>query len=238
MKRLLLKFDFKSDFLLHGLSKSQQEKVMECFETITFSKGDRLFYEDGIPTGAFYITEGKAKKYKKVIDNQEQIFYIYKKGDLLGYHALLSEERYQDSCEALETLTTQFISKENLLGLMEDIPSLKEAMLRNMAHEFGVLANTIAVLAQKAQTPRLALFLLILNNRYDDQGIELSRQDLANLIGATRESVGRTLKEFKDHGLIDIVDKKIFLSDVSGLIDKIEMPIKINKYLLGNEKVE
>lgn len=233
MKKLLIKFDFKSDFLLRDLSKPQREKVIECFETITFKRGDRLFYEDGIPTGAFYIIKGKAKKYKKVIDNQEQIFYIYKVGDLLGYHALLSDERYQDSCEALEPLTAQFISKENLLQLIEDIPSLKTAMMQNMAHEFGVLANTIAVLAQKAQTPRLALFLLILDNRYDGHGIELSRQDLSNLIGATRESVGRTLKEFKEDGLIDIRDKKIFLSDLPGLIDKIEIPIKINKHLIG-----
>ena len=232
MKRLLRKFDFMSNFLLEGLSELERKKVMECFEPMLFKKGDRLFYEDGIPTGVFYITAGKAKKYKTVIGDQEQIFYIYREGDLLGYHALLSDERYQDSCEALEHLTVQFISKENFLELLSEIPSLKAAVIKNMAHEFGVLANTISVLAQKSQIPRVALFLLILNNRYNGLGITLSRQDLSNLIGATRESVGRILKEFKDDGLIKIRSKKIFLTDLPGIIDKMEIPMEINKQLI------
>ncbi|MBU2912946.1 MULTISPECIES: Crp/Fnr family transcriptional regulator [Reichenbachiella] len=234
MNRLYRKFDFMSNFLLQELSEPDKRKVMSCFEPMTFKRGDRLFYEDGIPTGTFYITKGTVKKYKKVVGDQEQIFYIYKEGDLLGYHALLSDERYQDSCEALESITTEFISKDNFMELMETIPSLKAAVIKNMAHEFGVLANTIAVLAQKAQTPRLALFLLILNNRYDSMGIKLSRQDLSNLIGATRESVGRTLKEFKDDGLIEIRDKKIFLVDMDKIISKVEMPLSVNRRLIDS----
>lgn len=232
------KFDFKSNFLFKYLSQEEEKYVRSLFEPIHFKRGSKFFYEEGIPTGVFILEEGLAKKYKTVIGEQEQIFYIYATGDLLGYHALLSDERYQDSCEAIEDTQANFISKENFLQLLEELPSLKEALIRNLAHEFGVLANTIAILAQKTQSVRLALFLLILESRYAqldslEGGIRISRFDLANLIGATRESLGRSLKEFKDKGLITIESKTIHLKDYEGICKMVDFGmIKSNAELV------
>lgn len=215
---LQLHFDFKSNFLFDGLAENEKNHVKSFFEPILFNKGSKLFYEDGIPTGVFLIVHGLTKKFKSVMGSHEQIFYIYTDGDLLGYHALLSNERYQDSCEAIENTQTHFISKENFFQLLHEIPTLKENMIRNLAHEFGVLANTIGILAQKKQDVKLALFLLILEFRYKRfdplaEGIRISRIDLANLIGATRESLGKSLKEFKDQGLIRIESKAIIITN-------------------------
>jgi len=226
-KLIYSRFDFQSNFLFDGLTPREENRVKSYFETMYFSKGNKLFYEDGIPTGVFLIEEGKAKKYKSLVDGQHQIFYIYTSGELLGYHALLSDERYHDSCEALEDITTKFIHKEAFFKLMEEIPTLKNSIIKNMAHEFGVLANTIAILAQKAQNVRLALYLLVLENRFNkdttsNQGIDLSRQDLANLIGATRESLGRSLKEFKEGKLIEVKSKVIYILDKKGLLSYLE----------------
>ncbi|GAB4241593.1 MAG: Crp/Fnr family transcriptional regulator [Ekhidna sp.] len=227
IQELKKQFDFKSDILFIGLSKGEENHVRSLFEPIQFKKGNKLFYEDGIPTGIFLIEKGLTKKFKTVIGGQEQIFYLYTNGDLLGYHALLSNERYQDSCEAIEDTKANFISKENFLQLLEDLPVLKENLVRNLAHEFGVLANTIGILAQKAQNVRLALFLLIAEERYRKydgliDGIRLSRFDLANLIGATRESLGRSLKDFKDRGLINIESKAIRIADYDKLFEILE----------------
>jgi CRP-like cAMP-binding protein len=217
------KFNFKSNLILNDLSEKDIKKVKSCFEPINFKKGNKLFYEDGIPTGVFYIEKGMAKKYKTIFGEQDQIFYIYTNGDMMGYHALLSDERYQDTCEAIEDTLVNFISKENFLTLVEEIPTLKENLVKNLAHEFGVLANTIGILAQKTQNVRLALFLLILEKRYEifdgtNAGIRLSRFDLANLIGATRESLGRSLKEFKDQGILSIESKAIYIQNHDELI--------------------
>jgi len=231
IEELRAKFDFKSNFLFDGLGDEQIADIKKLFEPISFSKGNKLFYEDGIPTGVFLIESGLAKKYKSVIGDYEQIFYIYAQGDLLGYHALLSDERYQDSCEAMVDVQVSFISKENFLLLLEEIPSLKLSLIKNLSHEFGVLANTISILAQKAQNIRLALYLLVLESRYnkfktESEGISITREDLANLIGATRESLGRSLKEFKDIGLIRIESKAIYLQNRNALYELIEKKSK------------
>jgi len=218
------KLDFQSSLLLKSLPLAAQQQVLAVCEPMSFAKGDKLFYEDGVPTGIFLLESGKAKKYKSVLANQQQIFYVYVSGDLFGYHALLSQERYQDSCEALDDLTAQFISKENFFMLLENIPDLKQAVIRNISHEFGVLANIIGILAQKSQNIRLAVFLLVLDNRFSQldshyEGLDISRQDLANMVGTTRESLGRSLKEMKDSGLISINKRLILLDNKAGLFE-------------------
>lgn len=217
MKELLNKFSFKSNLLFEELSGSEKQIFLEACEDMTFKKGNVLFYEDGIPTGVYFIQSGLAKKYTTGLERKEQVVYIYKEYDLLGYHALLCNERYQDSCEALTDLKVKFISKDQFLLLQERIPSFQDAIIRNISHEFGVLANTIALIAQKNLINRLIVFLLILNDRFNYNGINMSRQDLANLVGTTKESLGRSLKELKNNGHIKIQKKVIHIPNSDDL---------------------
>ena len=217
MKVNIKKFDFESDKILSSLSKQDQELFFNQTDILTFKKGKLIFYESGIPTGVFLIESGKAKIYKTGLDGKDQIFYIYKSGDLLGYHALLCNEQYEDSCEALEDCTIRFVSKTNFDALTIKIPRLNQLLIQNMSHEFGVLVNTITVLAQKPLRERLALYLLILNTKYDGD-IILPREDLANIIGTARESLGRLLKEFKEDEFIDVDNKVIRIADSHKLL--------------------
>ena len=218
MKVDLKKFDFESDKILFSLDEKDKKVVLDNAESLHFKKGKLIFYEGGIPTGVFLLKKGRVKIYKTGLDGKDQIFYIYKKGDLLGYHALLCHEYYEDACEALEPCEISFISAIKFERLVEEIPKLKHLLIQNMSHEFGVLVNTITVLAQKPLRERLALFLLILEQRYDHSTIELPRDDLANLVGTARESLGRLLKEFKQESLISIEGRKIKINNTSKLL--------------------
>jgi len=212
------KFDFKSDFLFKDISPMEGILIESQMEVITFIKGQYLFYEGGVPTGVFYVDSGKVKLSKTGLDGQEQIFYIYKSGDLLGYHAALGRDRYEDSAVTMEDCTIRFIPIAQFEHLRKNVSQLNLALLNNMGHEFGALANIIGVMAQKSQTIRLAVFLLLLEKKYtlpngDPAGISISREDLASLIGTSRESLGRSLKGMKDEGLIQINNKLILLKD-------------------------
>lgn len=207
-----------SDQILLSLSSAEKTLVMEQTEELTFKKGKLIFYEEGIPTGVFLMKSGRAKIYKTGLEGKDQIFYIYKAGDLFGYHALLCNEKYEDSCESLEDCKVLFISKTNFDKLVDTIPHLKQLLIQNMSHEFGVLVNTITVLAQKSLRERLALWLLILNEKYYNDQIELSREDLANLVGTARESLGRLLKGFKEENLINISGRSIKCLQTSKLL--------------------
>jgi len=218
MKIDLKKFEFESDKILSSLSKEYRSIISEKSEILRFKKGKLIFYENGTPTGAFLVKKGRAKIFKTGLDGKDQIFYIYNEGDLLGYHALLCNESYEDSCEALEDCEIEFISKSNFDYLLENIPPLKQLLIQNMSHEFGVLVNTITVLAQKPLRERLALWLLIMNKKYHDNEIQLPREDLANLIGTARESLGRLLKDFKEEKLIQIEGRFIKCTNTDKLL--------------------
>ncbi|OBX22113.1 MULTISPECIES: Crp/Fnr family transcriptional regulator [Bizionia] len=227
MKKFYSQFDFQSGLLFDALTTHEKKMVSDAMEPLIIKKGSLLFYEEGVPTGIFQIKKGKAKKFKRGFSGSEQIFYIYATGDVLGYHALFGEERYQDSCEALEDLEVNFIAKEAFFQLLLDIPALQRTFIKNIGHEFGVLANIITVLAQKNLNARLAINLLILENRFQKHdkkgGIDLTREDLANIIGTSPESLGRSLKQFKDEGIITINKRVIYIKSTEQIQQLLNM---------------
>ena len=183
-----------------------------------YKKGEMLFREGSYPTGIYYIKKGKVKKYKTDKDGREQIFYVCKRGELLGYHALLSEETYTDSSSTLEESTISFIPKDDFLKTVQSSPILSNRLLKCMSHEFGVLVNSITVFAQRSVRERLALSLLILRDKYkkEEQGgqpveLTLSREDLAKMVGTARETLTRLLHDFKEEDLIETHGRKIIL---------------------------
>lgn len=213
---------FESDKILSALTREDKDYFLSFAQSLFFKKGKLIFYEDGIPTGLFLVKSGKAKIFKTGIYGRDQIFYIYKRGDLFGYHALLCNEYYEDSCEALEDCEILFFSKPDVQHLLNKVKNLKLLFIQNMSHEFGVLVNTITILAQKSLRERLAIYLLILNERYfnketEKAKINLPREDLANIIGTARESLGRLLKEFKEDRLIQIKGRTIEIIDFKEL---------------------
>jgi CRP-like cAMP-binding protein len=216
------KLRFDSDKILSSLSKKDKEYFLSFTKKLTFKKRKLVFYEGGIATGVFLIKKGKAKIFNTGIYGKDQIFYIYKRGDLLGYHALLCDEPYEDSCEALEDCEILFISKTDFDHLLKTIPNLQLLLIQNMSHEFGVLVNTVTILAQRTLRERLAIYLLILNERYYNEEtkqaiINLPREDLANIIGTARESLGRLLKDFKTDKLIQIDKRTIEIVNMKEL---------------------
>lgn len=219
---------FASDKILSSMTSAEKEDFLSYGVPLHFKRGKLIFYQEGHPTGAFLLVKGKAKIYKTGAYGKDQIFYIYKEGDLFGYHELLCDENYEESCEVLEDAEVLFFSKMDFNLLVQKIPHLKSLLIQNMSHEFGVLVNTIAILAQKNLRERLALYLIVLNDRYLKEGdtqaqIILPRQDLANIIGTTRESLGRLLKEFREDGLIQIDNRCIQILKINKLKSYAEM---------------
>jgi len=216
------KFNFNSAEILKALSQKERDCILSRAQLLSFKKGQLIFYEKGTPTGIFILKKGKAKIYKTGVYGKEQIFYIYKEGDLFGYHALLCHEKYADSCEAIEATEVLFINNLDVEYLLDKIPKLKTLFIQNMGHEFGILVNIITILAQAVLRERVALFLLVLHERYYDNNtkeskITLCREDFANIVGTTRESLSRLLHEFKSDKIISIKGKSIQIENYTQL---------------------
>jgi CRP-like cAMP-binding protein len=218
-------FRLKTDQLFEGLTVEELESLMGSGVTHTYKKGEIIFREGGIPTGIFYIRSGRIKKYKTTMKGGEQIFYLCCEGEILGYHALLSEEHYPDSAATIEEAAITFIPKENFLQVLRNSTALSNTLLKALGHEFSLFINSITNLGTKSVRERLAFTLLILDEKFkspDHPGkasqINLSRTDLANMVGTAKESLVRLLQEFKRAGLIEKTDKTIRIIDRKGVI--------------------
>jgi CRP-like cAMP-binding protein len=211
-------YDFNSASILDDLPKEDLALLNKNAVTHSYRRGDMVFREGSIPTGIYFLKKGKIKKYKTDKDGREQIFYVCKSGELLGYHALICEEKYTDSASVIEESQITFIPKEDFLRTVQSSTVLSNRLLRCMGHEFGVLVNSLAVYAQRTVRERLALSLLILRDKYKKDQNEttpvellLSREDLSKMVGTARETVTRLLHDFKAEGLIAIEGRKIML---------------------------
>lgn len=224
-KRVIEKFHFQSESIFEGLPKEDLTFLQSKMIARRYKKGQRIFVEGSIPTGIYYLKNGKIKKYKADRDGKEQIIYIFNGGELLGYPPLLSEEPYSDSAAAMEDCDVAFIPKDDFLYVLSKSTILSNSLLKNLSHEFGVLVNSIATFAHRSVRERLALSLLILKDKYKVKGkenkpaeINLSREDLANLVGTAVETLVRLLHDFKDEKLIETEGRKIRILDAKKLV--------------------
>lgn len=220
------KWDFKSESILADLPSADFLALTANSTEKIHRKGEIIFREGSYPTGIFYISEGKVKKYKLDKDGKEHIIYVANTGELLGYHAILAEDRYPDSAAALEVSKIGFIPKDNFLDALRQSDVLTKRLLKTLSHEFAVLANSLSMFAQKSVRERLALQLIVLREKYKQNfkpgmpvEINMSRDDLASLVGTARENVVRMLGELKESGIVETKGRKIIVLDVNKLIE-------------------
>ncbi|NIG57468.1 Crp/Fnr family transcriptional regulator [Chitinophaga sp. Cy-1792] len=220
------KWNFKSQSIFSNLPDEEYGLLCANKQEQTYEKGEIIFKEGGIPAGIYFIKHGKIKKYKADRDGREQIIYVANTGEMIGYHAILGEDRYPDSAAALEDCTLHFIPKEDFVAAMERSPILTQRLLKALSHEFAVLSNTISVFAQKSVKERLAIALIVLREKYKDDAvagepvqINISRTDLASIVGTAKENVVRFLKEFKEAGIVNSQGRKIQVLDINRLIE-------------------
>ena len=218
-------WNLKSGSVLTALPLEELEMLTANMSEERYSKGQNIFREGGYPTGIFFIREGKVKKYKVDKEGREQIIYVANSGELIGYHALLAEERYPDAAATLEESKIAFIPKEDFLDVLNTSKVLSQRLLKTLSHEFSVFANSLALFAQRSVRERFAMQLVLMREKYKQNftpgmevEINMSREDLASLVGTVRENILRILRDFKDEGILETKGRKIIIKDVNKLL--------------------
>ena len=220
------RFIFKSDSAFSNLPDNIKEVFLSQMVVKQFRKKQNIFTEGTYPAGIYFIKKGKVKKYKSLNGGKEQIINVCSEGELLCYAAFLSDEMYPDSAASLTDATIGFLSKDKLLKLLDQYDELSKMLMKNLSHEFGVLVNFIATFTQKTVRERVALTLLILQEKFKDNlnennevQIVLTRADFANIVGTAVATLVRLLHDFKEENLIRTQGRKIVITNKLQLLE-------------------
>ena len=189
-----------------------------------YKNGQMIFNEGNYAFGLFCINAGKLKISRNGDDGREVILRLAKPGDIIGYKALLTNDKYSASAVALDDCNVCFIPKDLFLKILKSDSSLSIELMRMLSAELGKVETKLTHLAQKPVRERLAETLLFIKETYgleaDGQTInaKLSREEIANIVGTATESAIRLLSEFRKDGIIELDGKSIRITNPDKLV--------------------
>ncbi|MBC7862516.1 MAG: Crp/Fnr family transcriptional regulator [Bacteroidia bacterium] len=201
------------------LSPAEIEEINSAKNCSSYKKGQAIFSEGGNPHGLYCVNHGKVKISKSGEEGREQIVRFAKDGDIMGYRALLTGDKYSCSGIAIEETQVCFIAKEIFLQVVQRDSSLALELLKLLGDDLRKAEHRITDLAQKPVRERLAEALIYLKETYgvEEDGstinVILSREELANIVGTATETAIRLLSEFKSDKIIELLGKKIRIVD-------------------------
>jgi CRP/FNR family transcriptional regulator, polysaccharide utilization system transcription regulator len=204
-------------------------KEMECSKRIVRSKKNEIIFEENAPVrGLYCIKSGKIKLTKLGINGKEVIVKIAEAGSVLGYRAVVENGRYTNTAEANESSELCFIPKEVFSTIVKENPKIASQIIQLYASELKCLEQKSKNTIQLPVKERMCASLL---NLIDDFGYEkdgctmnivISRKDLADYTGTTRETISRFISELKKENIIELKGKKIKILRHDLLLKKVE----------------
>ncbi len=166
-------------------------------------KKQYVYSEGDEPTRLYFLKSGKVKTVRSNADGKEFITGIYNAGDFFGYMALLDKSEYADSAVTLDDSELVYIPEVDFRQLLLASPAVSGQFIKLLAGRVAERETQLLVMAYSSLRRRVADTLLRLHDGQPDAVIQLSRDDLAAMIGTATESLIRTLSEFKQDGLIE-----------------------------------
>ncbi|MCC9166849.1 response regulator [Pontibacter harenae] len=221
-KSQILKTDFNKN--IEGLQGFIQEakglqdlnKLISNEQKVTtLKKKQPVFSEGNYPNALFFLNKGRIKTYKSNEEGREYITNLYKDGDFIGYLDLLEEKPYRESAVAMEDSEVCIIPKEDFFSLLHNNRDVANKFIKILSDNLADKEERLLKLAYNSVRKRVAEALLLVEKQYkkEEQAtnfqVAISRDDLASIVGASKETVIRTLADFKDERLIDTQGSKI-----------------------------
>lgn len=176
-------------------------------------KKQYVYTEGDEPTRLYFLKAGKVKTVRTNADGKELITGLYNAGDFFGYLALLENTEYTDSAVTLEDSELVYIPNDDFKQLLLANNEVGQQFIKLLAGRISERETQLVTMAYSSLRRRVADTLLRLHEQQatnHPQGlIQLSRDDLASIVGTATESLIRTLSEFKQDGLIELVGSGI-----------------------------
>jgi CRP/FNR family transcriptional regulator len=208
----------------YGVSEEDLSSIKKRLREKPFRKGEVLFFEGNACAGIFFVKSGWIKLYRTSDSGTVQSLEVLGPGEACTCNPGARDWICALTGQALTPCTVWFLPKEDYVKLVESSPEVSHLLNRIFAEKLQRAGSSIAELSSEDSRKRLAHLLLELLAKGGRKGstrgvisVPLTREELAEMIGTSRETVVRQLYELRREKLIDIQSRKIVVLDPLGL---------------------
>ena len=193
--------------LFAGLDDDALAKVVEAGRDLEMRRGDVLFREGDDPDELFVVLSGRIAIANKSIDGRESMVALMEEGDLFGEMGLFDGRGRSAEARALETSVVTAVPYGPVRNLYQDDPALLWRVVAMLAGRLRTMDAALADSVFLDVTGRTAKRLLDLAGDEDEFSLPITQEELAGMVGASRERVNKAIASFIRLGWIKQIDR-------------------------------
>src|SRR3954468_10721661 len=206
--------------LFRGIEPDVVSGLTSELETADFAPGQVIFARGDLNAALYLLVEGKVKLGRCADDGRENLLTVLAPPDMFGELSILDPGPQPWTATAVTDVRAIAVDRTQLLAWIDKHPVIAERLLRLLARRLRRAGDILADLAFIDAPARLAKQLLGLAQRFGipENGAlrvrhDLTQEELAQLVGATRETVNKALSDFRDRGWLRVDGKSVLISD-------------------------
>ncbi len=211
--------------LFQGLPTPQIEDLTMIVQEQVVRKGQIIFSEGDDGIGFYVVLAGRVKVFKLSMDGKEQILHLFGPGEPFGEVPVFSGQKFPASAATMEESRILFFPRDSFVALVKKTPEVALNMLAILSRRLRRFASLIEDLSLKEVPARLSAYLLYLksaNRGSQDLTLDISKAQLASLLGTIPETLSRILTKMSKQGLIQTDGPRIRIMDLEALQDLAE----------------
>ena len=210
--------------LFRGLDDEAADALSSTMIEVPLRRGEVLFHEGDSGDRLYVVTDGKVKLGRRSADGRENLIAILGPGQMLGELSLFDPGPRSATVTAVTDATFLSLSHEDLLRWLDGRPAVARGLLAQLAGRLRKANDVVADLVFSDVPGRVAKALLDLADRFGrtaDDGVhvhhDLTQEELAQLVGASRETVNKALADFASRGWLRLEPRSVVIMEVDRL---------------------
>ncbi len=208
--------------IFRGLGSQDFGVIGHALEKRTCCQGQLIYSQEDPVEALFLLKRGRVRLYRLTPSGKRLELAVIEPGTFFGEMPLLGESMRNTYAEALEDALICVMSRADIERLVCAHPQVALRIIEVLGRRLALCEARLEEVAYRSVSVRIAAVLVRLSQEQLDEVVEITHQELGDMIGAIRETVTKTLDEFQQAGLVQLCRGRIILRDVVGLQERME----------------
>jgi CRP-like cAMP-binding protein len=220
----------KTDFfrrvpLFAGLTDGDYKSLEQVFVQKAYRKNQVIFREEETGGYMYIVVAGKVKVTKSTTDGKESLLAIHQTGDFFGEMSLIDGQTTSATVSAMEDCKILSINKPDFQHLLMKNEKIVQQIIQVLCARLRSVLTLIQTLSYDSADTRIRVGIHQLAKKHglpDARGIlinlKITHEELAEMVGTSRETVTRTLTKLQKNGIVKMDQRRIILTDVRRLL--------------------